>query len=66
MALIQKAPQSSGGFVQALGLIAATLTTASFAPQVMRTFQSRHQSISLPMLLMFGAGVVLWLIYGVT
>jgi MtN3 and saliva related transmembrane protein len=48
-----------------LGLCAGTLTTAAFIPQVYRLWRTRStQDISLPMVLIFIAGVVLWLIYG--
>ena len=48
-----------------IGLIAGTLTTLSFVPQVAKAW--RRQSVndlSLTMLLMFATGVALWLIYG--
>jgi MtN3 and saliva related transmembrane protein len=51
--------------VDSIGFIAAILTTASFAPQVIRTWRSRRQGMSSGTLLMFGSGVTLWLSYGV-
>jgi MtN3 and saliva related transmembrane protein len=49
----------------ALGLIAGTLTTAAFVPQVVKTWRTRStQDISLGMFALFNAGLVLWLIYG--
>ncbi|MCX7932399.1 MAG: SemiSWEET transporter [Rhodovarius sp.] len=51
---------------EALGLAAGTLTTAAFVPQVLRTWRTRSaEDFSLPMLLMFVAGVALWLGYGI-
>ena len=51
--------------VELTGLAAASLTTASFLPQVVRAWRTRDtRAISLPMYLMFTLGVVLWLAYG--
>jgi MtN3 and saliva related transmembrane protein len=48
-----------------LGFFAGFLTTVSFLPQVMKTWQSRSASdLSLGMLSIFSAGVMCWLIYG--
>ena len=44
---------------------AATLTTASFVPQVVHTLRTKDVSgISLSMYSTFTAGVGLWLVYG--
>ncbi|KUL02418.1 MAG: Uncharacterized protein XE10_0699 [Methanoculleus marisnigri] len=52
--------------VTALGLIAGSLTTLSFAPQVARAWRTRSTAdLSLAMLVVFLAGVLLWLAYGV-
>ena len=52
--------------VTALGLIAGTLTTLSFAPQVARAWRTRSTAdLSLAMLIIFLAGILLWLAYGV-
>ncbi len=49
-----------------LGYLAATLTTASFVPQAVRTFRTRNTAgISLGMYGMFTTGVALWVAYGV-
>ena len=49
-----------------LGLIAAGLTTASFVPQVYKTWKSKSvESLSLTMYIAFFIGIVLWLIYGI-
>ena len=49
-----------------LGLIAGTLTTLAFLPQVIKTWKSRSaQDISLGMFLLFSAGVALWLFSGI-
>jgi len=48
-----------------LGLAAGFLTTASFVPQVWRTWQRKSaDDLSLGMLIMFTVGVLVWLIYG--
>jgi len=52
--------------VTALGLIAGSLTTLSFAPQVIRAWRTRSTAdLSLVMLVVFLAGILLWLVYGV-
>ena len=51
--------------IDALGYLAATLTTASFVPQAMLTLRTRNVSgISLGMYSAFTLGVALWLAYG--
>lgn len=48
-----------------VGFAAATLTTASFVPQALHTFQTKDvRGISLTMYSAFTAGVALWLVYG--
>lgn len=48
-----------------LGLLAGTLTTISFVPQVWQTWKTRStKDLSLGMLLIFTLGIALWLIYG--
>lgn len=52
-------------WITTLGFAAGTLTTVSFLPQVHKAWRSRRcDDLSLGMLLTFGLGVVLWLIYG--
>lgn len=49
-----------------LGLVAGTLTTAAFVPQVVKTWRTRStHDISLGMFALFSTGLVLWLVYGV-
>jgi MtN3 and saliva related transmembrane protein len=53
------------GWITALGFIAGTLTTFSFVPQVHKAWRTKRcDDLSLGMLLAFGAGVLLWLVYG--
>ncbi len=48
-----------------LGLLAGTLTTISFVPQVWQTWKTRSaKDLSLSMLLIFTTGIALWLVYG--
>jgi MtN3 and saliva related transmembrane protein len=48
-----------------LGLLAGTLTTIAFIPQLQQTWKTRSaQDVSLGMLLTFITGVALWLTYG--
>jgi MtN3 and saliva related transmembrane protein len=52
--------------VTALGLVAGTLTTLAFVPQVIKTWRTRStHDISLAMFAIFTAGVVAWLAYGI-
>ncbi|AEE19333.1 MtN3 and saliva related transmembrane protein [Dokdonia sp. Hel_I_63] len=52
--------------IEIIGLVAATLTTAAFLPQVYQTWKTKDVSgLSLPMFTMFFVGIVFWLIYGV-
>lgn len=49
----------------AIGYIAASLTTLSFLPQALHTFRTRDvRGISLGMYALFTTGVALWLVYG--
>ncbi len=52
-------------WLTALGLLAGTLTTIAFLPQVMKTWQSKSaKDVSFGMLIIFCLGVFLWLVYG--
>jgi MtN3 and saliva related transmembrane protein len=49
-----------------LGLMAGTLTTAAFVPQLAKAWRSKSTGdLSWGMLVTFSTGVLLWLIYGV-
>ncbi len=49
-----------------IGLLAATGTTISFLPQVIKTWKSRSaKDLSLSMFMIFCTGTLLWLIYGI-
>lgn len=52
--------------VTTLGLIAGTLTTAAYLPQLIKTWRSKSAGdISWSMLITLCLGIVLWLVYGV-
>ena len=63
------APSRSNARMQlsdALGYLAATLTTVSFVPQAWRTWRTKDVSgISLRMYSIFTLGVAVWLAYGI-
>lgn len=49
-----------------LGLVAGTLTTIAFLPQLMKTWKTKSaKDVSIEMLIVFSIGVFLWLIYGI-
>jgi MtN3 and saliva related transmembrane protein len=55
----------SSEYITLIGLAAGTLTTVSFLPQLIKTWQCKSaRDLSYAMLLSFGSGVVLWLVYG--
>ena len=51
--------------MDAIGYLAATLTTAAFIPQAWLTWKTkRADGVSLGMYSIFTLGVALWLVYG--
>ena len=49
-----------------LGMIAGTLTTIAFVPQVVKTWRSKStEDISYGMFILFSLGLLLWLVYGI-
>lgn len=51
---------------QAIGFTAALLTASAFLPQVIKSWRTRSVGdLSAVMLLSQGAGVTLWILYGV-
>ncbi len=53
-------------FITVLGLLAGTLTTVSFLPQMLKTWQTKSaKDLSLVMLITFNLGIFLWLVYGI-
>lgn len=52
-------------FSVTIGFIAASLTTVSFIPQLIKTVKTKEtKHISLFMYLIFTLGVAMWVIYG--
>jgi len=53
-------------YITVLGLIAGTLTTASFLPQLIKTWKSKStKDISLGMFIILCVGIFLWIVYGI-
>jgi MtN3 and saliva related transmembrane protein len=51
--------------LEAVGWLAAALTTVSFVPQVLHALRTRNTAgISVPMYTVFCVGVALWTVYG--
>jgi len=54
------------GMTDAIGFLAGALTTIAFVPQALKMYTTKSgKDVSARMLLIFSAGVVLWLIYGI-
>lgn len=52
--------------ITALGVAAGIITTASFLPQVIKTWKTRHtKDISIYMFSLLVFGMSLWLVYGI-
>lgn len=53
-------------FSTIIGMLAAFCTTVSFIPQVVKTIKTgQTKDISLSMYVIFTAGILFWLIYGI-
>lgn len=54
------------GLTDAIGFLAGALTTIAFVPQALKMYASKSgKDVSARMLLIFSAGVILWLVYGI-
>ena len=63
--LVAMFQQLSPGTIDAIGYVAATLTTAAWLPQLVRTWRTRSaDDLSPGMLAAFTTGVLLWLVFG--
>jgi MtN3 and saliva related transmembrane protein len=52
--------------VETLGMIAGTLTTIAFVPQVFKIYRTKSaKDVSYLMFSIFSTGIVFWLIYGI-
>jgi MtN3 and saliva related transmembrane protein len=50
-----------------LGVLAGLLTTVGFIPQIIKGYRTkRMEDVSLLMPLVLGAGMLLWLLYGIS
>lgn len=53
-------------FVTIVGSMAATLTTGSFVPQMIKAYRTkRMQDVSPYLMALFASGTTLWLAYGI-
>ncbi|MGB5555956.1 MAG: SemiSWEET transporter [Flavobacteriaceae bacterium] len=53
-------------YIEILGFVAATITTAGFIPQVVKIWKEKStKDISMNMYLLLTLGLLLWLIYGI-
>lgn len=53
-------------YIDYLGFAAGLITTISFVPQLVRIYRTKSGGdISAWMMLLFGTGISLWLVYGV-
>jgi MtN3 and saliva related transmembrane protein len=49
-----------------IGIIAATLTTSSFLPQIIKAYRTKSMGDVSPYLMaVFGTGTVFWMVYGI-
>lgn len=52
--------------ISIIGVLAATLTTSSFLPQIYKAYRTKSmEDVSRYLMSMFGAGTVLWMVYGI-
>lgn len=52
--------------ITSLGLLAGTLTTLAFLPQLVKTWRTQSaKDLSFTWLILFVSGVSLWLVYGI-
>ncbi|WP_417456900.1 SemiSWEET transporter [Kordiimonas sp.] len=53
-------------FITLLGLVAGTLTTIAFVPQVIRAWKTKStKDVSLSMFTILCAGIFMWIVYGI-
>ena len=52
--------------IKTIGFLAGLLTTVSFLPQVIKTYQTkRAEDFNLAFMLLFTVGLIFWLVYGI-
>lgn len=53
-------------FITLLGLVAGSLTTVAFVPQVIRAWKTKStKDVSLSMFTILCAGIFMWIVYGI-
>ncbi|WP_417460898.1 SemiSWEET family sugar transporter [Kordiimonas sp.] len=53
-------------FITLLGLLAGSLTTIAFVPQVVRAWKTKStKDVSLSMFAILCAGIFMWIVYGI-
>lgn len=53
--------------IEIIGFLAGAFTSISFLPQVIQVWKTRStKDLSMSMFIVFSAGLILWLIYGIT
>ncbi len=54
------------GYDSLIGISAASLTTLSFLPQIVKAYRTRiMKDVSRYLMILFSAGSILWIIYGI-
>lgn len=63
----QASPDISSDLIMSLiGVAAATLTTSSFLPQIIKAYRTKSmQDVSSYLMSFFATGTVLWMVYGI-
>lgn len=63
VAVMQASPDLT---ISIVGVIAATLTTSSFLPQIIKAYRTKcMRDVSSYLLALFASGTTLWLAYGI-
>jgi len=64
--LLGQAAIPSDLLISIMGVAAATLTTSSFLPQIVRAYGTKSMGdVSRYLMSMFATGTVLWMVYGI-
>jgi MtN3 and saliva related transmembrane protein len=54
------------GYDSLIGISAASLTTLSFLPQIVKAYRTRRmKDVSRYLMILFSTGSILWIIYGI-
>lgn len=64
--LLGQAAISSDLMISIIGVAAATLTTSSFLPQIIKAYRTKSmEDVSRYLMSFFATGTVLWMVYGI-